>query len=115
MLLGLVSFSFQQYYTIKVIDAETLEEWIENAPTVGSWLAKHLGKYPSEGIQPTEDFWEEWSTGTKFNLNENILLGGREALKDCLIDNNIVDKQLLETYNISDRGSLKKESYAKNN
>lgn len=76
----------KKWKDIKVIDAETLEEWIENAPTVGSWLAKHLGKYPSEGIQPTEDFWEEWSTGTKFNLNENILLGGREALKDCLLD-----------------------------
>lgn len=72
---------------VQVIDAETLEEWIENAPTVGSWFAKHLGKYPSEGIQPTEDFWEEWCSGTKFNLNENILLGGREALKDSLINN----------------------------
>lgn len=72
---------------IQVVDAEVLEEWIDTAPTVGSWFAKHLGKYPSEGIQPTEDFWEEWRSGTKFNLNENILLGGREALKASLIEN----------------------------
>lgn len=63
---------------IKVIDVELLEEWLEIAPTVAAWLAiKHLGKYPSEGIQSTEDFWEEWSCGPKFKLNHKLLLSGR--------------------------------------
>ncbi|MBK7243814.1 MAG: hypothetical protein IPH98_08140 [Saprospiraceae bacterium] len=44
---------------IKVYNSEALEEWIETAPTIGSWLAKHIGKYPHGGIQPTDDFWEE--------------------------------------------------------
>lgn len=65
---------------VRVINSEILEEWIELAPTVGAWLAKkeHIGKYPSEGIQPTDDFWEEWTSGTKFKLNAEILLGGRQ-------------------------------------
>ncbi|MGD0589526.1 MAG: hypothetical protein ABSA44_01845 [Bacteroidota bacterium] len=64
---------------VKVINAETLDEWLEIAPTVSSWLAiKHIGKYPSEGIQSTEDFWSEWTSGPKFNLNSDVLLGGRK-------------------------------------
>lgn len=70
---------------VKVINAETLEEWIEIAPTVGSWLAKHIGKYPNGGIQPADDFWEEWVTGTKFKLNSEILLGGRQKAQENVI------------------------------
>eukprot|EP00388_Colpodella_angusta_P007938 GDKJ01022035.1.p1 GENE.GDKJ01022035.1~~GDKJ01022035.1.p1 ORF type:complete len:1258 (-),score=92.11 GDKJ01022035.1:573-4346(-) len=70
---------------IKVINAELLEEWIELAPTVGAWLAKHLGKYPSVGIQPTDDFWEEWTSGPNFKLTPEVLLGGRKAEQQKLI------------------------------
>lgn len=70
---------------VRVIDAELLEEWIELAPTVGSWLAKRIDKYRSEGIQPTDDFWEEWTTGREFNLNSEILLGGRKAEQQKVI------------------------------
>ena len=70
---------------IKVYDAQTLEEWIEEAPAVGRWLAQHLRIIPSEGIQSAEDFWTEWRSGTDFNLNPDILLGGRENKKDELI------------------------------
>lgn len=72
---------------ILVINAEVLEEWLEIAPTVSAWLAiKHLGKYPSEGIQSTEDFWEEWSSGPKIKLNPAILLGGRKPQVDKLFE-----------------------------
>lgn len=71
---------------VQVIDASYLEEWIETAPTVGAWLARHLGKYPSEGIRSTEDFWEEWVSGNKFDLNEKILLGGRNEQQQLLIN-----------------------------
>lgn len=73
---------------IKVINSEILEEWIDLAPTVGAWLAKkeHIGNYPSEGIQPTDDFWEEWIAGTKFQLIPEILLGGRKNEQDKIIE-----------------------------
>ena len=71
---------------IKVINAETLEEWLEATPSVASWLAiKHLGKYP-QGVQSTEDFWEEWATGPSYSLNADILLGGRTAQIEKLIE-----------------------------
>ncbi len=72
---------------IKVINAEILEEWLEIAPTVSAWLAiKHLGKYPNEGIQSAEDFWEEWSSGPRIKLNPEILLGGRKSQVDNLFE-----------------------------
>src|SRR5690606_9007815 len=73
---------------IRVINSEALEEWIELAPTVGAWLAKkgHIGKYPSEGIQPTDDFWEEWTSGPKLKLNAEILLGGRNEEQQKVIE-----------------------------
>ncbi len=63
---------------IQVINAEVLEEWIETAPTVGTWLAKHLSIFPKEGVQSTDDFWETWSAGTEFNLPAELFLGGRK-------------------------------------
>ena len=71
---------------IRIINAEILEEWIDEAPTVGAWFARHIGKYPSNGIQSTDDFWEEWSTGTQFNLNSEILLGGRDSEKNIILE-----------------------------
>ena len=50
---------------IKIFDGEILEEWLEIAPTVSAWLGKLIGKYPTGGVQPTEHFWDEWSTGPK--------------------------------------------------
>ncbi len=71
---------------VKVINSEILEEWIEIAPTVGSWLAKHIGRFPDKGIQPTDDFWEEWSSGEKFKLNSEILLGGRKIEENKVLE-----------------------------
>ncbi len=70
-----------KWLNIKVIDSETLEEWLETAPTVSSWLAStHLEKFPGKEIQSTEEFWEEWSIGS-IKLLPKIVLGGRD--KEC--------------------------------
>jgi hypothetical protein len=72
---------------VRVYDAQDLEEWIELAPTVGAWLAvRHLGILPSEGIQPADDFWDEWSTGNRFNFVPDVVLGGRSDQSKALIE-----------------------------
>lgn len=48
------------------------------------------GELLEEGVQPTDDFWEEWTSGPKFNLIPDILLGGRKKEQKELIDS--VDK-----------------------
>ena len=72
---------------IKIISAKELDEWLEIAPTVSAWLAiKHLEKYPNEGIQSTEDFWDEWSIGPKNKLSPEVLLGGRKKQIDKVFE-----------------------------
>lgn len=74
---------------IRIYDGEMLEEWLELSPAVGAWLAKHIGKYPTDNIQPTDDFWEEWSTGPKFNITPELVLAGR------INEINLVSEKLL--------------------
>ena len=64
---------------VRVYDGLTLEEWIAVTPAVGAWLGKLIGKYPHDGIQPTDNFWEEWSIGPKFNLSPEIVTAGRDS------------------------------------
>jgi len=62
---------------VKVYDARVIEEWLEQAPAVGAWLARYLGIYP-EGAIALEDFWEEWSAVTDPRLTPEIVLAGRD-------------------------------------
>jgi hypothetical protein len=62
---------------VRVYDARDLEEWLEQAPAVGAWLARHIGKYP-ENVLSLEDWWEEWSKITNPPLIPELVLGGRK-------------------------------------
>ncbi|MCK4654444.1 MAG: hypothetical protein KAU01_08360 [Candidatus Cloacimonetes bacterium] len=65
--------------SIIVYDAVDLENWFDIAPTVAVWFSvDQLRKYPCSGIQPSDMFLDEWSTGPQINLSPDILLGGRE-------------------------------------
>lgn len=72
---------------VKMYDAQDLEEWMDLSPTVAAWLAvKQLGILPSEGIQPADDFWEEWSTGNRINFVPEVVLAGRAEQSKALLD-----------------------------
>jgi hypothetical protein len=62
---------------VLVYDAETLEEWLEQAPAVGAWLARYLGIYPN-GVISLEDYWSEWTLVTNPPLSSDIMMAGRE-------------------------------------
>jgi hypothetical protein len=62
---------------VRVYDARDLEEWLEQAPAVGTWLAMHIGKYP-KNVLSLEDWWEQWSIITKPPLIPELVLGGRK-------------------------------------
>jgi hypothetical protein len=62
---------------VKVYDARDLEEWLEQSPTVGVWLARHIGKYPGN-ILSLEDWWNEWGQITRPPFIPELLLGGRK-------------------------------------
>ena len=75
---------------VRVYDARDLEEWLEQAPAVGAWLARDIGKYP-ENVLSLEDWWNEWSKATNPPFIPELILGGRkeeiDKIKNWLISN----------------------------
>ena len=63
---------------VRVYDARDLEEWLEQAPAVGAWLAKHIGKYPQQNVYSLGEWWKEWSGVTRPLLPPELVLAGRD-------------------------------------
>jgi len=61
---------------VRVYDARVLEEWLEQAPVVGAWLAKHIGKYP-RGVSSLEDWWNDWILVTTPPITLDLVIAGR--------------------------------------
>ena len=62
---------------VRVIAANDLEIWLEDAPAVALWLARHLRIAPLTGLTDLQGWWEEWSSATTPNTTAEMLLAGR--------------------------------------
>ena len=62
---------------VRVLDADDLAAWLEEAPAVHTWLSIQIGKIPS-GTNDLEAFWNEWSGATRPDLTPAIILSGRD-------------------------------------
>jgi len=60
-----------------VIDGQVLEEWIEQQPSVGFWLAKFL-EHPLGNVLALDQYWQEWSTGISNFIPSSMVVFGRE-------------------------------------
>jgi len=67
----------KKWADVRAIDADDLVHWIELYPSVGYWLASHLGKLP-RGFNPLIDAWQEWRPATNWPLSPEIVLAGRD-------------------------------------
>jgi len=63
---------------VRAYDARDLEEWLEQAPSVGAWLAKNIGKYPQQNVYSLEEWWNEWRLVTQPPLPPELVLAGRD-------------------------------------
>lgn len=72
--------------SVKIYDANTLENWLADQPAVSIPLAKRLGILPPSGFQTVQDFWDEHSLNTIPPLTEDLLLRGREDRAKRLCD-----------------------------
>lgn len=61
---------------VKILDAEHLEEWLDQCPSVGVWLARRMG-HVSQDMKNIEDFWEEYRTGISRAMTPELLLLNR--------------------------------------
>ena len=62
---------------VKVLDADDVAAWLEEAPAVHTWLSIQIGKIP-RGTNDLEAYWNEWSGATRPALTPAIVLSGRD-------------------------------------
>lgn len=62
---------------VRAYDADDLEQWLELAPAVHTWLARLIGKW-SEDTQDIGSFWDEWINSTSPSMTPELHLAGRE-------------------------------------
>jgi hypothetical protein len=61
---------------VRVYDADDIEQWLEVAPAVHSWLARLIGKFPEEALS-LGDFWDDWRFSTSPPMSTELHLAGR--------------------------------------
>ncbi len=64
--------------TVRVLDADDLAAWLDEAPSVHVWLSIWIGKRPTNVVD-LESWWEEWSGGTRPALTPQFVLAGRDG------------------------------------
>lgn len=67
----------KKWKDVKAYDADDLVHWVELYPQVGQWLAVLIGKRPA-GIRQLDETWREWSLSTRWPMNADLLLAGRD-------------------------------------
>ena len=63
---------------VRVIDADDLAHWLEQAPGVHTWLSVQIGKAPPHAID-LRSYWKGWSGATQPRLTCRFLLAGRDT------------------------------------
>ena len=61
---------------VRVLDADDLAAWLEEAPAVHTWLSIQLEKIPA-GTNDLDAYWKDWSGETRPALTPAVLLSGR--------------------------------------
>jgi hypothetical protein len=64
---------------VRVLDADSLEAWLELAPAVDIWFARLIGKRP-EGVLDLDEYWKNLSATTDPRLTPDIFLTSRATL-----------------------------------
>lgn len=67
----------KRWKDVKVIDGSILEEWIEEYPIIGAWLAKLIG-LAFGNIQPLDEYWKEWRENISYSIAPELVVAGRD-------------------------------------
>lgn len=69
------------------IDGSKLQTWFENCPAVAAWHARNTFQIaPKAGVRCIDEFWEDFVGKFDPKLVENVLLAGRNANAERLIE-----------------------------
>ena len=63
---------------VRVLDADDLVAWFEQAPGVAHWFARQIGKLPATGVISLDEWWENWSTVANPKVSPELVTAGRQ-------------------------------------
>ena len=67
-----------QWAEVRVLDADDLVAWLEQAPAVAHWFARQMGKLPAIGVIPLDEWSENWSTVSNPQVSSELATAGRQ-------------------------------------
>lgn len=65
------------------IDADDLEQWLEQVSAVAAWLGRVIGKQ-FDGVTDLQETWEAWSQRTQPAITTALVMAGRGAAADAV-------------------------------
>lgn len=68
---------------VRVIDADQLEDWLDQTPSVTAWLTREIGLV-SDDMLSIEHAWEDYSKGCSPPLSVELLLANRKEKAEIL-------------------------------
>ena len=70
---------------VRVLDADDLVAWLQQTPGVAHWFAREIGKLPTTGVIPLEEWWGNWSTLANPHVSSELVTAGRQDQAENLI------------------------------
>lgn len=74
---------------VRVIDADQLEDWLDQTPSVTAWLAREMGLVSGDMLS-IEHAWEDYSKGCSPPLSVELLLANRKEKAETLTQTALV-------------------------
>ena len=63
---------------VRVLDADDLVAWLEQAQAVAHRFARLIHKMPASGVVPLDEWWENWSTVANPQISPALATAGRQ-------------------------------------
>lgn len=71
---------------VRYLDGVSLVQWLKDHPAIAARYARNVLKSaPQDGALSTDEYWEEFSTQFRPQLNERVVIAGRQQDADALI------------------------------
>ena len=67
-----------QWADVRILGADDLVAWLEQAPAVAHWFARLIGKLPASGVVSLDEWWENWSTVANPEISPELVTAGRQ-------------------------------------
>ena len=74
----------KRWRDVRVLDADDLVAWLEQAPAVADWFARLIGKLPASGAMGLDAWWENWAGVADPPLSPELVISGRGGAIDDL-------------------------------